>query len=34
MATRRTEIPLKELDRRWDYADPAYANGIKETFTH
>ena len=26
------EIPLCELDKRWDYADPAYANGIKETF--
>lgn len=26
------EIPLKELDRRWDYADPAYADGIRETF--
>ncbi len=25
------EIPLKELDTRWDYADPAYAEGIKET---
>jgi CDP-paratose 2-epimerase len=26
------EIPLKELDKRWDYADPAYADGIGETF--
>jgi CDP-paratose 2-epimerase len=25
-------IPLTELDTRWDYADPAYANGIAETF--
>jgi CDP-paratose 2-epimerase len=27
------KIPLKELETRWDYADPAYANGIPETFT-
>ena len=26
------EIVLKELDKRWDYADPAYADGIRETF--
>ncbi len=26
-------IPLKELDKRWDYADPAFINGIPETFT-
>ena len=26
-------IALKELATRWDYADPAYANGISETFT-
>ena len=26
-------IPLRELDTRWDYADPAYAHGIPETFT-
>jgi CDP-paratose 2-epimerase len=26
-------INLKELDTRWDYADPAYANGIPESFT-
>ena len=26
------EIALKELDKRWDYADPAYAGGIRETF--
>ena len=26
------EIALKELDKRWDYADPAYADGIRETF--
>ena len=26
-------IPLVELETRWDYADPAYANGIPETFT-
>jgi len=24
------EIKLKELDRRWEYDDPAYANGISE----
>ena len=26
-------IKLKELDTRWDYADPAYENGIPETFS-
>ncbi len=26
------EIPLVELETRWDYADPAYAHGIPETF--
>src|ERR1041385_7726723 len=26
-------IPLKELDARWDYADPQYAHGIPETFS-
>ncbi|HLG42139.1 MAG TPA: NAD-dependent epimerase/dehydratase family protein, partial [Planctomycetota bacterium] len=26
------EIPLKELETRWDYADPAYRDGIPETF--
>jgi CDP-paratose 2-epimerase len=26
-------IDLKELPTRWDIADPAYANGIPETFT-
>ncbi len=26
------QIPLKELESRWDYADPKYANGIPETF--
>jgi CDP-paratose 2-epimerase len=26
------EIPLVELDTRWDYADTAYAEGIPETF--
>src|SRR3982751_709036 len=26
-------IALKELPTRWDYADPAYADGIAETFT-
>ena len=25
-------IKLQELDTRWDYADPAYTNGIPETF--
>ncbi len=26
-------IPLKELDTRWDFADPQYSEGIPETFT-
>jgi CDP-paratose 2-epimerase len=26
------EIPLKELETRWDYDDPAYVNGIPENF--
>jgi CDP-paratose 2-epimerase len=26
-------LPLRELDTRWDYADPAYHHGIAETFT-
>ncbi|MBE2215914.1 MAG: NAD-dependent epimerase/dehydratase family protein [Opitutaceae bacterium] len=26
-------IALTELDTRWDYAEPAYAHGIPETFT-
>ncbi|MGE3508019.1 MAG: NAD-dependent epimerase/dehydratase family protein [Vicinamibacterales bacterium] len=26
-------IPLRELDTRWDYADPAYAEGIPESFS-
>ena len=26
------EIPLKEMEKRWDYADPAYYDGIRETF--
>ena len=26
-------LPLKELHTRYDYADPAYENGIAETFT-
>ena len=26
-------ISLKELDTRWDYADPAYENGISESFS-
>ena len=26
-------IPLKELETRWDYDDPAYANGISESFS-
>ncbi len=25
-------IPLRELETRWEYDDPAYANGIPETF--
>ncbi len=30
---RPNTIPLVELDTRWDYADPAYANGIDEFFS-
>ncbi len=30
---RPNRIPLKELPTRWDYADPAYANGIPEDFS-
>ena len=26
-------IPLKELEMRWDYADPKYENGIAEDFS-
>ena len=26
-------IPLKEMETRWDYADPAFAGGIPETFS-
>jgi CDP-paratose 2-epimerase len=26
-------IPLRELDTRWDYADPQFADGIPESFT-
>jgi len=26
-------IALRELETRWDYADPAYGNGIAETFS-
>jgi CDP-paratose 2-epimerase len=26
-------IPMKELETRWDYADPQYANGIPESFS-
>jgi CDP-paratose 2-epimerase len=29
---RPNAIPLRELDTRWDYADPAYVRGIPETF--
>jgi len=29
---RPNTIPLRELDTRWDYADPAYAHGIDEDF--
>lgn len=25
-------VPLRELETRWEYADPAYANGIAESF--
>jgi CDP-paratose 2-epimerase len=30
---RPNTIAMKELDERWDYADPEYANGIPETFS-
>lgn len=30
---RPNTIALKELDTRWDYADPAYAHGISEDFS-
>lgn len=30
---RPNTIPQKELDARWDYADPDYAHGIPETFS-
>jgi CDP-paratose 2-epimerase len=30
---RPNTIALTELDTRWDYADPAYANGIAEDFS-
>jgi CDP-paratose 2-epimerase len=30
---RPNTISLKELDARWDYADPAYAEGIPESFS-
>ena len=30
---RPNTIELIELETRWDYADPAYANGISETFS-
>ena len=33
MATGRTPSPLQELDTRWEYADPAFANGIAESFS-
>ncbi len=26
-------VPLRELETRWDYADPAYAHGIAEDFS-
>jgi CDP-paratose 2-epimerase len=26
-------IPLRELETRWDYADPAYQHGVPESFT-
>src|SRR6266496_1313433 len=29
---RPNTIALKELELRWDYADPAFANGVPETF--
>ena len=30
---RPNTIPLNELETRWDYADPAYDNGIPEDFS-
>src|SRR6267378_108539 len=30
---RPNTIPLRELDTRWDYADPEYAHGIPEDFS-
>jgi CDP-paratose 2-epimerase len=30
---RPNTIPLQELETRWDYADPAYADGISETLS-
>jgi CDP-paratose 2-epimerase len=30
---RPNTIPLRELETRWDYADPAFANGISEEFS-
>ena len=30
---RPNQIKLKELDTRWDYDDPIYANGIPESFS-
>jgi CDP-paratose 2-epimerase len=30
---RPNTIPLKELNTRWDYSDPAYYNGITEDFS-
>ena len=33
-ATRRTASRSTSCDTRWDYADPAFADGIPETFTH
>jgi CDP-paratose 2-epimerase len=29
---RPNTLPMRELDMRWDYADPAYENGIPEDF--
>ena len=29
----RIQIALREFETRWDYADPAYAHGIPETFS-
>ena len=31
---RPNTIALKELDRRWDYADPQFAHGIPESLLH